>query len=83
MDAVPDLITEHVVDESVLGEPGQAGKGPGGHDGVEVVAITRDVGHGARDAGLDAGLELVWCSWHLIKATEAPALHFLKHDHSH
>jgi hypothetical protein len=83
MDAVADLGAEDVVDQPMLGEPGKAREGLRRDDGIEVVTITRDTGHGARDPGLDAGLEFIWRGRHVYKATEVPPLYFVKHDHSH
>lgn len=78
MDAAAELRPEHVVDQPVLGKPGKAGEGLRGDDGVEVVTVACDTGHGARDPGLDAGLELLWGRGHMYKATEPSPLYFLK-----
>jgi hypothetical protein len=52
MDAVAQLGTEHVMDESVLSEPGHPCKRGRGYDRVEVMAVAGDVGRSAGDPGL-------------------------------
>ena len=54
MDAVADLLAEHVVHEPVLGDPAKALKRLGSYHGVEVVAVAGDRRAGARNRGLNA-----------------------------
>ncbi|MEA2157716.1 MAG: hypothetical protein QOD66_96 [Solirubrobacteraceae bacterium] len=64
MDPVADLGAEHVVDQPVLGNPAEALKRGRRYDGVEVMAVSGNLGLGAGDAGLDPVLELLRGSGH-------------------
>jgi len=64
MNTVTELGAEHVVDEPVLGDPRHTCKRGRAHDRVEVMAVAGDAGDGARDAGLDPGLQFLWGCGH-------------------
>ena len=67
MDAVAHLSAEHVVDEAVLGDPAQARERGRRDDGVEVVAVTGDLGPSPGNSRLDPLLQLLWRSRHDLK----------------
>ena len=66
MDAVAELGAEHVVDEPVLGQPRHAPKRWRSDDGVEVMTIAADNGHGPGNPGLDARFQLLWSCRHAL-----------------
>ena len=59
MDAVAQFRAEHVVDEPVLGNPGEAVEGGRGDHSIEVVPVARDLGTGAGDTGFYPFLQLL------------------------
>jgi iron-sulfur cluster assembly protein len=59
VDAVADLGAEHVVDQSMLGQAREAGKGRGLDTGLEVAPVPRDLRARAGYSGLDPLLQLV------------------------
>jgi hypothetical protein len=62
MNGTADLVAEDVVDESVLGDPGETVEPGGTHVDLEVIAAAIevvDLGGGTRDRSLDALLEFV------------------------
>jgi hypothetical protein len=77
VDAVAHLGPEYVVDEAVLGDAGQAGERGGRDDGVEVMAVTRDLGSSAGNPRLDPLLQLLWRSRHMAKRSELIAIAIL------
>lgn len=64
MDPVAQFITEHVVYEPMLSEPGHALKRGRCHDRIEVMAVTRYVGDRAGNPGLDPRFQLIWSRGH-------------------
>jgi len=54
VDPAPELSTEDVVDEPMLGDPAQPPKLRRGDHSVEVVAVARDLCAGTRNRGFDA-----------------------------
>jgi hypothetical protein len=67
VDAVADLAVEHVVDEAVLGDAAQAGERGSRDDGVEMMAVTGDLGSSTRNPRLDPPLQLLRRSRHKAK----------------
>ena len=53
MDSIAELVAEHVVNQSVLGDPRHALERGRGHDRIELVTVTGNVGDGAGNPGLD------------------------------
>ena len=64
MDAVAHFGAEHVVDEAVLCDPGEALEDRSRDDRVEVTPVSRDLGASAGDPRLDPLLQLIWCGRH-------------------
>ena len=82
MDAVAELGSEHVVDEPVLGDPGQPFERGRADHGVEVMAVAGDLGHRPGNARLDPLFELLWGCGHAVKRSHTvpgrPPLYFVK-----
>ena len=66
MDAVADFPTEHVVDEPVLGDAGEAVERGRRHDRVEVVPVTANLGAGTGNPSLDPLFQLLWSRRHTL-----------------
>ena len=66
MDAVAQLVAEHVVHEPMLGEPRHALERGSGDDRVEMMSVAGDGRDGAGDTGFDPGFELVWSGGHVL-----------------
>jgi hypothetical protein len=71
MDPVADLGAKNVIDQPVLGNPAEALKRGRRYDGVEVMAVSGNLGSGAGDAGLDPFLELLRGSGHSSSVASA------------
>ena len=67
MDPITDLGTENVIDQLVLGDPGQTGEDGRSDLGPEMLAIAADRRRGVGDAGLDAFLQFLWRDGHATK----------------
>src|SRR5271165_3117534 len=67
MDAVAELVAEHLVHELVLRDPAEPGECRRAHDRLEVMPVAVDDRSGARDPGLDSLLELLRRDWHPLK----------------
>jgi len=59
VDSVANLVSEHVVDEPVLGYAGEASERRRAHHRVEVMTVSGDLGAGTRNPGLDTFLKLL------------------------
>ena len=68
MDAVAEFGAEHFVDKFVLRDAAEAGEGRALDDRVEVGSVAADGRASARNAGLDAILQLIWCNAHRQEA---------------
>jgi len=75
MDPVAELAGEHIVDEPVLRDSGQAGECRGAHHGIEMMAVSGHARDGFGDVRLDARLDLIGRCGHLVKGSEV-ALYF-------
>ncbi len=64
MDPVAELGTEDVVDQLVLGDAAEAGKGWAFNHRLEVMAVAADGGSGPGDFRLDAALQFIWRNGH-------------------
>jgi hypothetical protein len=53
VDSIAELVAEHVINESVLGDPRHALECGRGHDRIEMVTVARYIGDGAGNPGLD------------------------------
>ena len=70
MDSVANLVSEHVVDEPVLGYAGEALECRRRHHRVEVVTVSGDLGARSRNPGLDTVFKLLRRCRHLIKGSD-------------
>ncbi len=59
MDPVAELGSEDAVDQLVLRDPIQARERGAGHDRLEVLAVSGDVGHRPGNLSLDPALQLI------------------------
>jgi hypothetical protein len=70
VDAVTDLVAEHVIDEAVLGDAAEAVEYWRGDDSVEVVPVAADIGSGTWNPCLDPLLQFLGCSRHRLKGSD-------------
>jgi len=77
MNAIAHLGSEHVVDEAMLGDASQAGERGSRDDGVEVVAVTGDLGSSARNPRLNPLLQLLRRSRHTPKPSAPTSIAIL------
>ena len=82
VDAVAELVAEHVIHEPVLGDPAEALERGRRDDRVEVVPVAGDLGAGA---GIPASIRCFSSSGvrrHSLRVAAWPSLYWLKHDHT-
>ncbi len=64
MDAPAELFSEHVVHQTVLGDPAEPVEAGSRYDSVEVMAVAGNLRAGLRNPGLDASLQFLGGSIH-------------------